>query len=226
MATTDIPARAETRSIVTEMAHKFGMERAAFEQTLMKTVMPSESATREQVAAFLAVAREYDLNMFTKEIFAFPTQAGGIQPVVSVDGWLKIINSHSQCNGFELVENFVEGKIESVTCIMHRKDREHPVVITEHLNECIRSTKQWEQKPIRMLRHKALIQAARYAFGFSGIVDPDEAERMIEMGEADVSERANTASATKVNALREKLSAAKESPVIEATEDDGEKVID
>lgn len=29
-----------------------------------------------------------------------------------------------------------------------------------------------------MLRHKATIQAARYAFGFSGIVDPDEAERI------------------------------------------------
>jgi len=29
-----------------------------------------------------------------------------------------------------------------------------------------------------MLRHKATIQAARYAFGFSGIVDQDEAERI------------------------------------------------
>jgi hypothetical protein len=29
-----------------------------------------------------------------------------------------------------------------------------------------------------MLRHKAAIQAIRYAFGFSGIVDPDEADRM------------------------------------------------
>ena len=29
-----------------------------------------------------------------------------------------------------------------------------------------------------MLRHKAAIQSIRYAFGFSGIVDPDEADRM------------------------------------------------
>jgi hypothetical protein len=27
-------------------------------------------------------------------------------------------------------------------------------------------------------RHKAMIQCARYAFGFAGIVDPDEAERI------------------------------------------------
>jgi hypothetical protein len=31
-----------------------------------------------------------------------------------------------------------------------------------------------------MLRHKAMIQAARYAFGFAGIYDPDEAERIAE----------------------------------------------
>jgi hypothetical protein len=29
-----------------------------------------------------------------------------------------------------------------------------------------------------MLRHKAFVQAARYAFGFAGIVDPDEADRV------------------------------------------------
>jgi hypothetical protein len=29
-----------------------------------------------------------------------------------------------------------------------------------------------------MLRHKALIQCARVAFGFAGIHDPDEAERI------------------------------------------------
>jgi hypothetical protein len=28
----------------------------------------------------------------------------------------------------------------------------------------------------RMLRHKALMQCARYAFGFSGVTDDDEAE--------------------------------------------------
>ena len=32
-----------------------------------------------------------------------------------------------------------------------------------------------------MLRHKALIQTARYAFGFSGIVDEDEYQRMVNV---------------------------------------------
>ncbi|ENC7540331.1 phage recombination protein Bet, partial [Salmonella enterica subsp. enterica serovar Brandenburg] len=32
----------------------------------------------------------------------------------------------------------------------------------------------------RMLRHKAMIQCARLAFGFAGIYDKDEAERIVE----------------------------------------------
>src|SRR5205085_8745151 len=59
-----------------------------------------------------------------------------------------------------------------------RQDRDKPMVLTEYLEECQRDTEPWKKWPRRMLRHKALIQCARYAFGFAGIVDPDEAERM------------------------------------------------
>jgi hypothetical protein len=61
---------------------------------------------------------------------------------------------------------------------VHRKDRSHPVEVTEYLAECRQGTDPWKKWPARMLRHKAAIQAIRYAFGFSGIVDPDEADRM------------------------------------------------
>ena len=37
-----------------------------------------------------------------------------------------------------------------------------------------------------MLRHKATIQAARYAFGLSGIYDEDEAQRMRAAKEKDM----------------------------------------
>ncbi|EBR4477838.1 phage recombination protein Bet, partial [Salmonella enterica] len=40
--------------------------------------------------------------------------------------------------------------------------------------------------PTRMLRHKTLIQCARLAFGFAGIFDQDEAERVIEGTAAEV----------------------------------------
>jgi hypothetical protein len=120
------------------------------------------------------VASQYGLNPFTKELYAFPDK-GGIVPVVGVDGWARIINSHPQFDGIEF-----EQDAESCTCIIHRKDRSHPVKVTEWMSECVRQTGPWKSHPRRMLRHKATVQCARLAFGFAGIHDPDEAERIIE----------------------------------------------
>jgi len=86
----------------------------------------------------------------------------------------------------ELIENFQDGAIFSVTCKIMRKDRAHPTVVTEYLSECIRNTDPWK-KPVRMLRHKAAIQCARYAFGLGGIMEQDEAEAAL--GERDVTPR-------------------------------------
>lgn len=173
-----------TKSIITDMATRYGMEKAAFEATLMQTIMPSgeRPASKEEVASFLIVAKEYDLNPFTKEIYAFPSSRGGIQPIVPIDGWIKIINRHADFDGMEIDDQHTEGEgLTAVTCRMYRKGRSHPVAVTEYMNECKRETPSWKRWPSRMLRHKAVIQAARYAFGFSGIIDPDEAERIIEV---------------------------------------------
>lgn len=165
------------RSVTVTMAERYGMEAGAFEQTLRATVVPAK-CTREELAAFLIVANEYELNPITKEIFAFPKQGGGIQPIVSVDGWCNLVNSHPQCDGFEFDDALDEaGNLTSITCRLYRKDRSRPTTATEYMSECKRDTSTWKQWPRRMLRHKALIQAARYAFGFAGIADPDEAER-------------------------------------------------
>jgi len=165
--------------------YDFGDELARFEQTLVKTVFPSDKVvTRSQLLMFLSVAKIYKLNPFVREIFAFPAQDGGIVPVVSVDGWIQIIERQPQYDGVEFEYAWAAGKEgkEPVSCtaIIHRKDRQRPTKIEEYLSECVRDTKQWKQKPIRMLRHKALIQAARYAFGIAGIYDEDEAERILE----------------------------------------------
>lgn len=170
-------ATIEAPSIIGSMAETYGMDKRAFEATLRKTIMP-ENTTNEQCAAFLLVARQHKLNPFTKEIFAFPSR-GGIQPVVSVDGWMKLINSHPEFDGMEFADTLAaDGTLQAVTCRIFRKDRSHPVSVTEYMSECKRNTDTWKQWPARMLRHKAAIQAARYAFGFAGIMEPDEYERM------------------------------------------------
>lgn len=176
-AVATLPAR--PKSVTMDMADRYGMDHVAFERTLRATVFPA-NAPPEEFAAFLLVAKEYKLNPITKEIYAFPKKGGGIAPVVSIDGWMNLINSHPQFDGMEFDERHDdEQNLVSITCKMFRKDRSHPVSVTEYLVECYRPTDPWKMKH-RMLRHKAAIQCARYAFGFAGIYDEDEAERIIE----------------------------------------------
>ncbi len=162
------------------MASKFGMNSDKMMDTLKATVMTN--ATNEQATAFLIVANQYDLNPFQKEIYAFPAKGGGITPMVPVDGWCKIVNRHVGADGqpdfdgceFEELDG-PNGLPDRITCKMHVKGRMMPVCATERFAECKRDTTPWKQHPYRMLRHKAYIQAARYAFGLSGIHDEDEA---------------------------------------------------
>ncbi len=129
-----------------------------------------------QMTALLVVAGQYGLNPFTKEIYAFPDRQNGIVPVVGVDGWSRIINSHPQFDGMDFDQDD-----EACTCIIYRKDRNHPIKVTEWMAECRREgVGPWKSHPRRMLRHKAMIQCARLAFGFTGIFDQDEAERINE----------------------------------------------
>lgn len=171
-------SEAPRRSLLIDMATRYGMEPKAFADTLRATVVPRDT-TNEEFAAFLMVAKEYELNPLLKEIFAFPKRGGGIQPIVSIDGWCNLINSHPKLDGLEFDDHLdKDGKVTAITARIWRKDREKPIIVTEYMVECTRGTDTWKQYPRRMLRHKALIQCARYAFGFAGIVDPDEAERM------------------------------------------------
>lgn len=140
-------------------------------QTLIDTVF--KGANDVQLVSLLIVANQYKLNPFTKEIHAFPAKGGGITPVVGIDGWARIINDNPLTDGIEF-----EQDNESCTCKIYRKDRSHPTVVTEYLSECQGASEPWKRFPKRMLRHKALIQCARVAFGFSGIYDEDEAHRI------------------------------------------------
>jgi phage recombination protein Bet len=169
-----------TSSLLAVMAERYHMDPQTFANTVRKTAMPS-NATNEEFAAFMMVAKEYNLNPILKEIHAFPKKGGGIQPVVSIDGWVSLINQHPQLDGYTFEwTNDAKGDPISCKCIMYRKDRKHPVEVEEFFGECFRATDPWKMKH-RMLRHKALIQAARYAFGFSGVMDEDEADRIAAM---------------------------------------------
>jgi phage recombination protein Bet len=179
-----IAARPAKASILAKMAERFSVEPNKLLETLKATAFKAQGGvSNEQMISLLVVADQYGLNPFTRELFAFPDK-GGIVPVVSVDGWARIMNSHPQFDGIEFA--FVGDGVElGCTATIRRKDRAHPVAVTEYMAECRRSTGPWQSHPRRMLRHKAMIQCARLAFGFAGIYDEDEAERVRHMGDAE-----------------------------------------
>jgi phage recombination protein Bet len=162
-------------SLLARMAGRYGVDSEKMLATLKSTAFKGQ-VSNEQMMALLIVAEQHNLNPWTKEIYAFPDKQNGIVPVVGVDGWSRIINEHTQFDGMTFSETD-----DSCTCTIYRKDRKHPTSVTEYLAECKRNTSPWGSHPKRMLRHKAMIQCARLAFGFAGIYDQDEAERIIDV---------------------------------------------
>ena len=201
-------APAKRVSILGNLAAQLNCDPAILLDILKKSVF-SACKTDEEFQMACMTAAKYGLDPVQKEIYAFPTKSGAVVPVVGVDGWVKIMNSHPQFDGIEFDET-----ADACTAIVHRKDRAHPVKVTEWLSECERTTEPWKRWPRRMLRHKAMIQAARLAFGFSGIKDEDEAQRMDEVT-APPAPAAKTPA--KPSKLRDALGIPADTPIEEAT---------
>lgn len=212
------PAPQKRQSLVTKVASKYGVDPDKFLATLTATCFQlrdrSQKPTNEQLVSLLVVADQYGLNPFTKEIFAFEDKNKGVVPIVSVDGWSRMINDHPQMDGIEFrfsdnIVNPAKGKPCPEWCeaIIYRKDRGRPIIVREYLDECYVAPRNgydgpWQTHTKRMLRHKAEIQCARIAFSFSGIYDEDEGHRVIEGVATRVTD------VTKVGSLQGRLESA------------------
>lgn len=206
MTQTAVATLQPRQSLVAKFASRYSIEADKLMPILKATAFKVKDgeATNEQMAALLVVADQYGLNPFTKEIFAFPDKQNGIVPVVGVDGWSRIINDHPQFDGMDFRQaEEMTTLADAQPCpawmevVIHRKDRSHPIVVREYLDEVYRplgtykdgnkmKAGPWQTHTKRFLRHKTLIQGARIAFGFGGIYDEDEAQRIIDMGAAEV----------------------------------------
>lgn len=190
-------------TLTSQLAANLDMGDGAELVSTLKATAFKGDVSDAQMIALLVVANQYRLNPWTKEIYAFPDKKNGIVPVVGVDGWARIINSNQQFDGMEFAYSDELVQMPSATskapawieCRMFRKDRTRPVVVREYLDECYREPFKgqygavngpWQSHPKRFLRHKATIQCARLAFGFGGIYDQDEAERIIAQPEKDI----------------------------------------
>ncbi len=184
---------------INQLAERFELPQSEELYQVLKSTAFKGDVTDAQLSALLIVSKQYGLNPWTKEIYAFPDKKNGIIPVVSIDGWARIINSNAAFDGmeFKFSEEMVtmEGANSPAPawteCIIYRKDRAHPTIIREYLDEVYKAPFKpkdggyvvagpWQTHPKRFSRHKAMIQCARMAFGFGGIYDDDEAARIAD----------------------------------------------
>lgn len=155
-------------SALEAMAARLNVSAGSLTTTLKNTVF--KGASDSEFVALVVVSNAYGLNPLLKEIFAFPAKGGGIIPVVSVDGWIRITNEHPRFDGIEFNDIVDEnGNLYAIESVIYRSDRSRPIKVTEYMDECKGAGPAWQKTPKRMLRHRALIQGARVAFGFSGI---------------------------------------------------------
>lgn len=202
--------------LVMEMAEANGLDATRFYNTIVRTVLRKKDRNRndieptnEEVFSFLAVCKRYNLDPFLKEIHGFVGRDGQVQPMIGVDGWVRMVRQNPDyithrttmvlmCPTTKATVTMVEDPetggrnlfydppdarpdldtlkpVYAVVAFKKKGSEGWYVGEAEWYSECKRDTDPWRQMPRRMLSHKAYSQAARKCFGFSGLMDEDEA---------------------------------------------------
>ena len=117
----------------------------------------------------LRLIAEYRLNPRADELDLIQFEEGRWQVFITVNGWAKLINAHPAFCGIEFSEasEFEEGVPLWIGCAIYRTDRVKPIVVKEYFSEMKTEHVAWQQMPRRMLRHRAMQQCARLAFGIT-----------------------------------------------------------
>ena len=179
-------AKAQTQGLIARLAGRFGVEPNRLLKCLTTQVFKQADGrqpSNEELMVLLLVCENFGLNPFNREIFAFRGKGGEIVPVVSLDGWAKIVRSQKDFNGVSFRFSETTVKVagcnqelpEFVECAMRLKGVDEAIVIQEFMVECFNDKSPvWRKWPRRMLRTRAFIQCARLAFSLTGLYDEGE----------------------------------------------------
>lgn len=179
-------AKAQTQGLIARLAGKFGVEPNRLLKCLTTQVFKQADGrqpSNEELMVLLLVCENFGLNPFNREIYAFRGKSGDIVPVVSLDGWAKIVRSQKDFNGVSFRFSETTVKVagvnqelpEYVECSIRLKGVDDPVRIQEFMVECFNDKSPvWRKWPRRMLRTRAFIQCARLAFSLTGLYDEGE----------------------------------------------------
>lgn len=144
---------------------------------------------------FLHQIRKHRLDPLSDEIMLFKNPEGQYQTLITIDGWMKLINQDPQFAGMTFKES---SELELgiplwMECSIYRHDRILPITVKEYSAEIKTEHLLWKTMPRRMLRHRSIQQCARLAFSIHIADQPSTGEK--------VSTANNIAPATKGNPI-------------------------
>ena len=126
-----------------------------------------ETVPASILSMYFKYIEEHKLNPLAQEIILTQNPEHSWQIMITVDGWAKYLNGHPQFAGMALSESleYINHIPKWIECSIYRKDRSMPTITREYYLEVKTDHPTWLQMPRRMLRHRALTQCARLAFG-------------------------------------------------------------
>ncbi len=176
--------------------------------------MFAKGCTNDEFQVFLELARRYQLDPFSKQIWAIKYNGNAAQIFAGRDGFLSIAHRSGVFDGMESGVD-VDKTGETIGWAkVYRKDMTHPFSITVSLSEYSTGKSLWKEKPRTMIQKVAESQCLRRAFSISGLYDPDEIDaepqtqpadyRVIDVPETHYTPRAPSASAPQPAATDQK----------------------
>lgn len=121
--------------------------------------------TDQQRAQFVAVAMEFGLNPFKREIYAVP-YGNGLSIITGYEVYLKRAEACPDFDGYDVKFSGSPDKPAdfSCTCTVYRKNLSHPVTDEVFFSESSQNNSMWKNKPRLMLKKVAIANAFRKAF--------------------------------------------------------------
>jgi len=133
-----------------------------------------KGATEQEFALMLQLAKTYDLDPFTRQIWLVKYPGSSAQIFAGRDGYLAIAHKSGQFDGMESgCKRNDDGDLVG-WCSVYRKDMSRPFHVEVLLSEYNTKKSLWASKPTTMIVKVAEAQALRKAFSISGLYSPEE----------------------------------------------------
>jgi len=135
--------------------------------------MCAKDCTDNEFLLLMQLARTYQLDPFTKQIWAVKYGQNPAQIFCGRDGYLAIAHRSGKFDGMESGTR-KDGDDLVGWCKVYRKDMSHPFEVEVYASEYSTGKNLWRDKPRTMIQKVAEAHALRRAFSISGLYSPEE----------------------------------------------------